>query len=79
LIPLQLPGRIIGVEVDFDINVEMAFLKATLSVQENSNGSIATEALTGLNLELLSVYDMMKDVYRNMMLSGIRIESETSN
>ena len=79
LIPLHLPGRIIGVQVDFDINVELACLKATLTVQANSNGSIATEALTGLNLALLSVYDMMKDVDRNMMLSGIRLESETSS
>ena len=46
LIPLHLPGRIIGVQVDFDINVELACLKATLTVQANSNGSIATEALT---------------------------------
>ena len=66
-------------QVDFDINVELACLKATLTVQANSNGSIATEALTGLNLALLSVYDMMKDVDRNMMLSGIRLESETSS
>ena len=66
LIPLHLPGRIIGVQ-------------ATLTVQAHSNGSIATEALTGLNLALLSVYDMMKDVDRNMMLSGIRLESETSS
>jgi len=79
LIPLHLPGRIIGVQVDFDINVELACLKATLTVQAHSNGSIATEALTGLNLALLSVYDMMKDVDRNMMLSGIRLESETSS
>ena len=79
LIPLHLPGRIIGVQVDFDINVELACLKATLTVQASSNGSIATEALTGLNLALLSVYDMMKDVDRNMMLSGIRLESETSS
>ena len=27
LIPLHLPGRIIGVQVDFDINVELACLK----------------------------------------------------
>ena len=72
LIPLHLPGRIIGVQVDFDINVELACLKATLTVQAHSNGSIATEALTGLNLALLNVD-------RNMMLSGIRLESETSS
>lgn len=79
LIPLHLPGRIIGVQVNFDINVELACLKATLTVQAHINGSIATEALTGLNLALLSVYDMMKDVDRNMMISGIRLESETGS
>ena len=39
LIP-HLPGRIIGVQVDFDINVELACLKATLTVQRTATAAL---------------------------------------
>ena len=39
--------------------------------------SITTEAITGVNVALMSIYDMMKEVDQSMMMTRIHLESES--
>lgn len=77
LIPLCHPLPLTHSRVDFDIDVELARIKATVTVNGNSGTSVEMEAMMGVNIALLTIYDMMKAVDRQMVITQIHLVERT--
>lgn len=77
LIPLCQPVALSGISVDFDIDLELARVKATATATTEGTVSVEMEALTAVNIALLTVYDMMKAVDKNMSITQIHLEETT--
>lgn len=77
LIPLCHPIALSHVRVDFDVDIELARVKATVTASTEGQTGVEMEALTGVNIALLTIYDMMKAVDKTMTLSQIHLESKT--
>jgi cyclic pyranopterin monophosphate synthase len=75
LIPLCHTLLISKVKVDFEI-LENGIEASCTTVCSGQTG-IEMEALTGVSVALLTIYDMCKAVDRNMEISGIRLISKT--
>ena len=78
LIPLCHPLNITGIEVDFEIkNTEII---TTVSVNSLGQTGVEMEAITGVSVALLTIWDMVKAVekdddgqYPNTMISNISV------
>lgn len=77
LIPLCRVLPITHSRVDFDIDVELARIKATVTASGESSTSVEMEALLGVNVALLTIYDMMKAVDRQMVITQIHLVERT--
>lgn len=77
LIPLCHPLPLTHSRVDFDIDVELARIKATVTVSGDSGTSVEMEAMMGVNIALLTVYDMMKAVDRQMVITQVHLVERT--
>ena len=75
LIPLCHTLMISKVKVDFEI-LENGVEARCTTVCSGQTG-IEMEALTGVSVALLTIYDMCKAVDKNMEISGIRLISKT--
>ncbi|MCP1659089.1 cyclic pyranopterin monophosphate synthase MoaC [Neisseria perflava] len=77
LIPLCHPISLTHVRVDFNVDVELARVKATVTTTTEGQTGVEMEALTGVNIALLTIYDMMKAVDKSMVISLIHLEEKT--
>jgi cyclic pyranopterin phosphate synthase len=78
LIPLCHSLRITGVDVDFQ--VERDYIMITVNVNSMGKTGVEMEALTGVSVGLLTVWDMVKSVekdehgqYPSTLISGIEV------
>lgn len=74
LIPMAHPLGISGVEVDFDL-VEEKESKIEIGVRVKLSGQtgVEMEALTGVSVAALTIYDMCKAVDKSMVIQDIRL------
>lgn len=74
LIPMAHPLEISGVEVDFNL-VELPEPKIEIGVRVRLAGQtgVEMEALTGVSIAALTIYDMCKAVDKNMVVGNIRL------
>ncbi len=77
LIPLCHPISLTHVRVDFNVDVELARVKATVTATTEGQTGVEMEALMGTNIALLTIYDMMKAVDKGMVISQIHLEEKT--
>lgn len=75
LIPLCHPLPLDKVDVRFQIEADS--LVCTCSVKGEARTGYEMEALTGVTVALLTVYDMLKAVDRDMVIMGVRLVSKT--
>jgi cyclic pyranopterin phosphate synthase len=73
LIPLCHPLGIGGVSVDFQPDEINCKIEARVRVQTTGQTGVEMEALTGVSIALLTIYDMCKAVDRNMVIGNIRL------
>ena len=73
LIPLCHPLPITRVAVDFDIEVEAHQVRCTAQVETLGRTGVEMEALTAVQVGLLTVYDMCKAVDRGMVMGQIGV------
>ncbi len=73
LIPLCHPLALTHVAVDFDIDVANASITCTARVETQGKTGVEMEALTAVQVGLLTIYDMSKAVDRGMVMSNIRV------
>ncbi|MCS4534124.1 cyclic pyranopterin monophosphate synthase MoaC [Neisseria montereyensis] len=77
LIPLCHPVALTHVRVDFDVDVQLARVKTTVTASTEGKTGVEMEALTAVNISLLTIYDMLKAVDKNMVISQIHLETKT--
>lgn len=73
LIPMCHPLIIGGVSVDFYLDEEENIVLVTVKVKMTGQTGVEMEALTGVSLALLTIYDMCKAVDKNMVMGNIRL------
>ena len=77
LIPLCHPIALNHIRVDFDIDKDLARVKATVTASTEGQTGVEMEALMGVNIALLTIYDMMKAVDKTMIISQVHLEEKT--
>ena len=73
LIPLCHPLPITKVAVEFEVDAEASCVRCTAQVETLGRTGVEMEALTAVQVGLLTVYDMCKAVDRGMVMGGIRV------
>jgi cyclic pyranopterin phosphate synthase len=73
LIPLCHTLSIDKCGVDFAVDYEQCAVNAVCTVRLQGKTGAEMEALTGVTVALLTIYDMCKAVDRSMVMSGIRL------
>ena len=73
LIPLAHPLVITKVDAEFVIHTEQHSIECIATVETFGRTGVEMEALTAVNVGLLSIYDMVKAVDRGMVISDIRL------
>ncbi|SHM81084.1 cyclic pyranopterin monophosphate synthase MoaC [Rhizobacter sp. OV335] len=73
LIPLCHPLPITKVAVDFEIDAAQNLVRCIAQVETLGRTGVEMEALTAVQVGLLTVYDMCKAVDRGMVMGEIRV------
>ncbi len=73
LVPLCHPLPITRVVVEFELNTEASLVRCTAQVETLGRTGVEMEALTAVQVGLLTVYDMCKAADRGMVMDGIRV------
>jgi cyclic pyranopterin phosphate synthase len=73
LVPLCHPLPITRVAVDFDLDESRSEVRCTAQVETFGRTGVEMEALTAVQVGLLTVYDMCKAADRGMVMDGIRV------
>lgn len=73
LVPLCHPLALTRVTVDFDTDVASSSVHCRAQVETYGKTGVEMEALTAVQVGLLTVYDMCKAVDRGMVMSDIRV------
>lgn len=76
LIPLCHILLITGVSIDFQMNDDNFSIKAQCTAKTTGKTGVEMEALTGVNIALLTIYDMCKAVDKSMNMSDIHLISK---
>jgi cyclic pyranopterin phosphate synthase len=73
LIPMCHPLNITGVHVDFTPEKEKSRVKIDVKVRLAGQTGVEMEALTGVSVAALTIYDMCKAVDKDMVISDIKL------
>jgi cyclic pyranopterin phosphate synthase len=73
LIPLCHPLALTRVTVDFTIDLNLSKISCTAQVETVGKTGVEMEALTAVQVGLLTIYDMCKAVDRGMLMTEIRV------
>jgi cyclic pyranopterin phosphate synthase len=73
LIPLCHPLPLTRVSVEFEINAENSTVHCVAQTETVGRTGVEMEALTAVQIGLLTVYDMCKAVDRGMVMGDIRL------
>jgi cyclic pyranopterin phosphate synthase len=76
LIPLCHPLALTHVSVEFAIDEEKSHISCTVRVETNGKTGVEMEALTAVQVGLLTIYDMSKAIDRGMVMSDIRVQEK---
>jgi len=76
LIPLCHPLSLTHVSVDFTINAEQSSISCCARVETQGKTGVEMEALTAVQVGLLTIYDMSKAVDRGMVMTDIRVQEK---
>lgn len=73
LIPLCHPLPITKVAVAFEVDAQAVEVRCTAQVETVGRTGVEMEALTAVQVGLLTIYDMCKAADRGMVMGGIRV------
>jgi len=76
LIPLCHPLALTHVSVDFSVDEAQSRISCTVRVETNGKTGVEMEALTAVQIGLLTIYDMSKAIDRGMVMSDIRVQEK---
>jgi cyclic pyranopterin phosphate synthase len=73
LIPLCHPIALTRVAVEFEVDAAANAIECTATAECSGQTGVEMEALTAVQVALLTVYDMCKAVDRGMVISGVKL------
>jgi cyclic pyranopterin phosphate synthase len=76
LIPLCHNINLSSVNVIYKINLSKKFVSCEASVSTIGKTGVEMEALTAVQIGLLTIYDMCKAIDRGMIITDIQLESK---
>jgi len=74
LIPLCHNIELSSVNIDFEVNAPKKYIECFATVSCCGRTGVEMEALTSVQISLLTIYDMCKSVDRGMIISDIKLE-----
>lgn len=77
LIPMCHPLFISKCKIDFEIDKEESRIKAECSVLMEGKTGVEMEALSGVSITLLTIYDMCKALDKRMVIENIHLQTKT--
>ena len=77
LIPMCHPLMLTKSQIDFEFNEEEKSITAISLVKLAGQTGVEMEALTGVNVALLTIYDMCKAIDKGMVISDIHLVEKT--
>lgn len=77
LIPMCHPLLISSINCDIEEIPELTAFKLILSVKIDGKTGVEMEALTGVSIGLLTIYDMVKAIDKTMQITDVRLESKS--
>jgi cyclic pyranopterin phosphate synthase len=77
LIPMCHPLMLNSCLVDFKIDKENSLIKVMCTVKVDDKTGVEMEALTGVSVALLTIYDMCKGIDKGMVMTDILLEKKT--
>ena len=73
LVPMCHPLALTHVSVTFDVDTDASAIECRVTAETNGQTGVEMEALTGVQVTLLTIYDMCKAVDRGMVISDVRL------
>lgn len=77
LIPMCHPLTLSSINCDVDELHDLPGFRLRVTVKLSGKTGVEMEALTGVSIGLLTIYDMVKAIDKAMQIDGIRLESKT--
>jgi cyclic pyranopterin phosphate synthase len=76
LIPMCHPLNLSGINCDVEELGELPGFKLTLTAKLTGQTGVEMEALTGVSIGLLTIYDMVKAIDKGMIIQNVQLESK---
>ena len=73
LVPMCHPLSLTHVAVEFDIDIAASAVDCTVTAETTGKTGVEMEALNGVQVTLLTIYDMCKAVDRGMVIDNVRL------
>jgi len=77
LIPMCHPLMLTSVKTDIEELPEIPAFKLTVTAKLRGQTGVEMEALTGVSVGLLTIYDMLKAIDKAMLIRNIQLESKS--
>jgi cyclic pyranopterin phosphate synthase len=77
LVPMCHPLALTHVAVEFEIQVDESAIECRVTAETTGQTGVEMEALTGVQVALLTIYDMCKAVDRGMVISDVRLQEKS--
>ena len=77
LIPMCHPLLLTGINCDVEQLDDLPGFKLTVTTKLNGQTGVEMEALTGVSIGLLTIYDMVKAIDKGMVISNIQLEHKS--
>ena len=77
LIPMCHPLMLTSIKTDIEELPELPGFKLTVTAKLRGKTGVEMEALTGVSVGLLTIYDMLKAIDKGMVIKNIQLESKS--
>ena len=77
LIPMCHPLLLSGINCDIEEKPELPGFKLIVTAKLNGQTGVEMEALTGVFVGLLTIYDMVKAIDKSMIISKVQLENKS--
>ena len=77
LIPMCHPLMITSVKTDIEELPELPGFKLTVTAKLNGQTGVEMEALTGVSVGLLTIYDILKAIDKGMIIKNVQLEHKS--
>ena len=77
LIPMCHPLLLSGINCDIEEKPELPGFKLIVTAKLNGQTGVEMEALTGVSVGLLTIYDIVKAIDKSMIISKVQLENKS--